>query len=98
MHPTDTGYAVLANEFLEALHDSFHARGRRVDLGEVAASDPLVPSLARDDAGHADHVKAEKAHAVRAAWRARQSGSSGKRLRVRAGGALRHPPCHARRS
>ena len=70
VHPTSTGYAVLANEFLEVLDASFHARVRLVDIGEVAAGDPLVPPAEPDDVGHPNHVKADKVNAVRAAWRA----------------------------
>jgi GDSL-like lipase/acylhydrolase family protein len=42
VHPTRTGYAVLANAFIQAIRLRFGERIPRVDLAEVAAADPLV--------------------------------------------------------
>ena len=42
IHPTDTGYAVLANAFIDALNEQAAARIPRVDLVSVANGDPLV--------------------------------------------------------
>jgi GDSL-like Lipase/Acylhydrolase len=42
VHPTRTGYAVLANAFIQAIRLRFGERIPRVDLAEVAAEDPLV--------------------------------------------------------
>lgn len=43
IHPTNTGYAVVANAFIRALRLHFGARIPMVDLAAVAAEDPLVP-------------------------------------------------------
>jgi lysophospholipase L1-like esterase len=42
VHPTRTGYAVLANAFIRAIQLRFGTRIPRVDLVRVAAQDPLV--------------------------------------------------------
>jgi GDSL-like Lipase/Acylhydrolase len=42
IHPTRTGYALLANAFIHALHLRFDTRIPRVDLVQVAVEDPLV--------------------------------------------------------
>ena len=42
VHPTRTGYAVLANAFIQAIQLRFGTRIPRADLVQVAAQDPLV--------------------------------------------------------
>lgn len=42
VHPTRTGYAVLANAFIHAIQLRFDTRIPRVNLAQVAAEDPLV--------------------------------------------------------
>lgn len=69
VHPTNTGYAVLANEFIDALRDRFQALVPRVDVEEVAAEDELVPPPPAHHGG-VQHVKAERAAAIRRALRA----------------------------
>jgi len=67
IHPTNTGYAILANEFIGVLNDRFDARIHEVDEQEVLATDPLVfqtagaltPRLERG------HVHADKASELR---------------------------------
>ena len=49
VHPTQTGYAVLANAFIHAIKLRFGARIPPVDLAEVAAQDPLVLPVAGSD-------------------------------------------------
>ncbi len=52
VHPTRTGYAVLANAFIHAIKLRFGARIPAVDLAQVAAQDPLVlPSPGSDGEG-----------------------------------------------
>ena len=46
IHPTNTGYAVLANAFIRALNRGFDADIPRVSLAKIAADDPLVLSAA----------------------------------------------------
>ncbi|HYV62622.1 MAG TPA: hypothetical protein VE958_08100 [Bryobacteraceae bacterium] len=42
IHPTYTGHALIANEFIRALNTQFAAGIPPVSVGQVAASDPLV--------------------------------------------------------
>ncbi len=43
IHPTNTGYAVLANAFIDAMNSSMHTAIPDVSLATVAATDPLWP-------------------------------------------------------
>lgn len=43
IHPTNTGYAVVANAFIDAMNAGFNAKIPDVDLAAVAAADPLWP-------------------------------------------------------
>ncbi|MFQ5914327.1 MAG: SGNH/GDSL hydrolase family protein [Nitrospinota bacterium] len=48
IHPTNTGYALIANEFIKKLNTHFRAGISRVSIAEVAESDPLVlPGVGR---------------------------------------------------
>ena len=42
VHPTNTGYAIIANEFIKALNQRFHAGLPPVDVVAVLNDDPLV--------------------------------------------------------
>ncbi len=42
VHPSNTGYAIIANEFIRALNTSFAAGIPPVDVDQVKAADPLV--------------------------------------------------------
>ena len=42
IHPTDTGYAIIANEFIAALDRRFHAGIPPIDVQAVLNDDPLV--------------------------------------------------------
>jgi len=42
IHPTNTGYAIIANEFIKALNHRFHAGIPPVDVEAVLSDDPLV--------------------------------------------------------
>jgi lysophospholipase L1-like esterase len=54
IHPTNTGYAVVANTFIDAMNASFNTKIADVALGPVAAADPLWPTnLAKTAAGRA---------------------------------------------
>ena len=53
IHPTNTGYAVVANTFIDTMNASFNTKTADVALGPVAAADPLWPTnLAKTIAGH----------------------------------------------
>jgi lysophospholipase L1-like esterase len=43
IHPTNTGYAVVANKFIDTMNSSFSSKIPDVVLGPVASSDPLWP-------------------------------------------------------
>jgi hypothetical protein len=43
IHPTNTGYALLANEILKAINAGYGTNFPLVDLNAVFASDPLGP-------------------------------------------------------
>ena len=43
IHPTNTGYAILANQFISTMNASFHQSIPLVSVENVANSDPLVP-------------------------------------------------------
>jgi lysophospholipase L1-like esterase len=43
VHPTNTGYAVVANAFIDAMNADFKANITDVDLTKIAATDPLWP-------------------------------------------------------
>jgi lysophospholipase L1-like esterase len=43
IHPTNTGYAVVANTFIDTMNTSFSSKIPDVALGPVAATDPLWP-------------------------------------------------------
>src|SRR5205823_5480801 len=43
VHPTNTGYAVIANEVIHALNATFGASIAPVNVPHVARQDPLVP-------------------------------------------------------
>jgi hypothetical protein len=43
IHPTNTGYAVVANTFIDAMNAGFSAKIPEVNVATVAAADPLWP-------------------------------------------------------
>ena len=43
IHPTNTGYAVVANAFIDAMNAGFGSKIADVNIATVAASDPLWP-------------------------------------------------------
>ena len=43
IHPTNTGYAVIANAFIDTMNAAFHKTIPDVNLVPVAAADPLFP-------------------------------------------------------
>ncbi len=44
IHPTNTGYAVVANKFIDTMNGSFGTTTADVNLSTVAATDPLWPT------------------------------------------------------
>ncbi|MEI9981657.1 MAG: GDSL-type esterase/lipase family protein [Edaphobacter sp.] len=61
IHPTNTGYAVVANTFIDTMNSKIGTKIPDVNLGAVAAADPLwPPNLAQTVGGHAMPAAAGK--------------------------------------
>jgi lysophospholipase L1-like esterase len=43
IHPTNTGYAVVANTFIDTMNSSMGTKITDIDLGSITAADPLWP-------------------------------------------------------
>ena len=43
VHPTDVGYAIIANAFIDTMNRRFETKIQPVDLAAVATTDPLFP-------------------------------------------------------
>jgi lysophospholipase L1-like esterase len=55
VHPTNTGYAVIANTFIQTLDQRLGAKVPLISIDEVAKSDPLVfPGVGAANKGHVD--------------------------------------------
>jgi phospholipase/lecithinase/hemolysin len=66
VHPTNTGYAVIANEFIKALNTHFAAGIPPVSIRQVQKSDPLVLPGVGHPASALGHISPETAGALRA--------------------------------
>jgi lysophospholipase L1-like esterase len=65
IHPTNTGYAVVANTFIDTMNTAFSSKIPDVPLGPVAAADPYwPPNLAHTVSGHALMMPANAGKAV----------------------------------
>ena len=45
VHPTNTGYAILANTYIAAMNEQLQANIPLVDVAQVALTDPLLPAV-----------------------------------------------------
>ena len=45
IHPTNTGYAIIANNFIETMNRSWDTHLQKVNVNKIAAHDPLVPPV-----------------------------------------------------
>lgn len=73
IHPTNTGYAIIADEFIGALNRSFAANIPPVPVREVERDDPLVlPGVGHPPSalGHVSPETAASLRAVLGRWRA----------------------------
>jgi phospholipase/lecithinase/hemolysin len=52
VHPTNTGYAIIANEFIKAINQQADAEIPPLSIRQVAASDPLVFGLPGSKVGN----------------------------------------------
>ncbi len=69
VHPTNTGYAVVANEFIEALNTHFAAGIPPAAVSQVRKTDPLVFPGVGHPASALGHVSPEAAASLRSALR-----------------------------
>jgi lysophospholipase L1-like esterase len=65
VHPTNTAYALLANQFIGVLNEDFNAGIPLVDVSKVASSDPLIPPFTAAAATLDSHVTAETAKSIK---------------------------------
>jgi lysophospholipase L1-like esterase len=64
VHPTNTGYAIIANEFIRTINKSLHAGIHPVSIEQVCDADPLIfPETDRDK--HTGHVSVGAADGLR---------------------------------
>jgi hypothetical protein len=66
IHPTNTGYALVANAFIDVLNQSFGTAIPPVAIDQIQKIDPLVPQDARRSASMHGHVSHEAVQALRA--------------------------------
>lgn len=75
VHPTNTGYAVLANQFIRALDRKFDTEIPPLNVKKVAASDPLVfPGIEPPDS-LGRHVDPDTGRAMQALFAAHRAGA-----------------------
>ena len=43
LHPTNTGYAIMANQFIQTINANFKTSIPLANVQQIAASDPLLP-------------------------------------------------------
>jgi lysophospholipase L1-like esterase len=64
IHPTNTGYALIANEFIKTMNRSLGSNIPQVSVDTVAKTDPLFPQSV--SGGHGTHVPVTMATGLRA--------------------------------
>jgi len=68
IHPTNTGYAIIANEFIKTINRSLNTDILPVSVEQVSQTDPLI-FPASDPGKHNHHVSVEMADGLRALGR-----------------------------
>ncbi len=66
VHPTNTGYAIIANAFIKELNRGFAAGIPPVSVEQIQKVDPLVLSGSEAPASALGHVSANTMRALRA--------------------------------
>jgi phospholipase/lecithinase/hemolysin len=66
IHPTNTGYGIVANAFIKELNQTFAAAIPPVSVEQIQKSDPLVPVDARRSASIPGHISHDAVQALRA--------------------------------
>ena len=67
VHPTNTGYAIIANGFITNLNQTRGTSIPLVDIDAVASSDPLIFANVASFTSLAQHVSPEAAEGLRSA-------------------------------
>ena len=65
IHPTNTGYAIVGNEFITELNREFKTDIRDIPLAEIKSGDPLVLQGVEQRPSRADHVSRETVRELR---------------------------------
>jgi lysophospholipase L1-like esterase len=65
VHPTNTGYALIGNEFIKTLNTSFAAGIPPVSVEQIENDDPLIPSRPGRPASALGHIDPESAQSLR---------------------------------
>ena len=68
VHPTNTGYAAIANEFIKTMNRELHTGVPPISVDQVAKTDPLIfATVTSGQEGHVDaHVDAKTAASMKA--------------------------------
>jgi lysophospholipase L1-like esterase len=61
IHPTNTGYALIANQYIAAINAALKTSITPVDVTSIAASDPLFPPNIKVSGSAAAHISLEAA-------------------------------------
>lgn len=64
IHPTNTGYAITANVFIQAMNTALGTTIPAVDVGAIAATDPLFPPNLAHAAATPAHISAKAGKAA----------------------------------
>jgi hypothetical protein len=59
VHPTNTGYALTANDVIKTINRAFEADVEPVSVEDVARHDPLVPPRVNDHESALGHIDAK---------------------------------------
>ena len=55
IHPDNTGYAIIANQFIDAINQAFKTKIPEADVAAIAAADPLVSRTSPGRKPHSGH-------------------------------------------
>ena len=56
IHPSNTGYAIIANEFIKSMNQAWKTKIPAASIEQVAKTDPLIPEAAGTKNGKPHHV------------------------------------------
>lgn len=80
IHPTNTGYALIANQYIAAINASLKTSITAVDVGSVASSDPYFGPNIKPTGAAVHHITPAAGHATDDLFKPRKAGlNSGRR-------------------